>query len=601
QTYNIAAATTLTATGDFSMAGTGRITINTGNINVNGNIFLTNTSAAGGGSATMNIVGAGNETMDGTALAITQNLLPFVIINKAGGTLTLKGNISESQDWTYTSGTVDAGSFASSVIFGGNGLSITSAGMSFYNVLVTGNTITLINSLSVNNNLTITLGHIAPGANIINLSGNWNDYGTAGFAEATSTVNFNGSALQTITSPGGENFTNLIVNNSGAGIQLNNSTTIATTLTMTQGNINLNGNALSLGLSVANNGALTYTEGTMFGSGSFTRWFKAVAIAGGSVSGLFPMGTATDYRPFFVSAPASGPTTGGTITVGYNDAVTNTNVAFPDGASTVMVRKDLNWAVTTGNGLAGGTYNLQIQGTGFGLIGAVSDLRLTLVNSVVGLPGVNAGTTTNPQINRTGLTLANLTNSFYVGSVNSVNTPLPITLISFKAHVENGEVELDWLTASETDNAYFTIQRSKDGLGWENLQKIAGGGTSSNTESYTAYDQAPYSGTSFYRLMQTDIDGKQTYSPIISINLENKNTDISIYPNPATDLIKISFPSAGRYEVSLLNISGQLTNKTILTTSDNLVLNVSGFKTGIYFIRITHDGTTETKKIIINN
>src|ERR1017187_7934455 len=181
------------------MAGTARLTINTGNINVNGNIFLTNIGATGGGSATLNIIGLGNETMDGTALAITQNLLPFVIINKPGGTLTLKGNISESQDWTYTGGTVDAASFASTVIFGGNGLNITSAGMSFYNVLVTGNTITLVNNLSVNSNLTITGGHIAPGANTINLSGNWNDYGTAGYAEATSTVNFNGSALQTIT------------------------------------------------------------------------------------------------------------------------------------------------------------------------------------------------------------------------------------------------------------------------------------------------------------------------------------------------------------------------------------------------------------------
>ncbi len=178
------------------------------------------------------------------------------------------------------------------------------------------------------------------------------------------------------------------INNSGTGIQLLNSAQIATVLTMTQGNINLNGNTLTLGLSVANNGTLAYTSGTLIGAGTFTRWFKTGVIAAGSVTGLFPMGTATDYRPFFVSAPVAGPTTGGSMSVSYNDATTNTNVTIVDGASTVVVRKDLNWAVST-NGMNGGTYNLQVQGTGFGLIGAVSDLRLTLVNSVTGVAGVN--------------------------------------------------------------------------------------------------------------------------------------------------------------------------------------------------------------------
>ncbi len=589
---------TVTTAGDLTLAGTARLTLNTGNINVNGNIFLANTAANGGGSATINIVGTANEIMDGTALAITQSLLPFVNITKTGGTLTLKGNISESQDWTYNSGTVDASSFTSTVIFGGNNLNVTSAGMSFNNLMVTGNAITLVNSLTANNNITITGGHITPVGNTINIAGNWNDYGTAGFTEATSTVNFNGSALQTITSPGGENFTNFTINNSGAGIQLVNNIQIATTLAMTQGNINLNGKTLTLGLSVANNGTLGYGSGTMINTGTFTRWFKTGVIANGSVTGLFPMGTASDYRPFFVSAPVAGPTTGGTISVSYTDATTNTNVSFADGASTVMVRKDLNWAVNTTT-LAGGTYNLNTQGTGFGLIGAVSDLRLTLVNSVTGTAGVNAGTTANPQINRTGLTLANLNNTFYVGSVNSVSTPLPITLISFKAFPVNGDVELEWTTSSETDNAYFTIQRSRDGMGWENIQKITGAGTTVNDQSYTVYDQSPYDGISYYRLMQTDIDGKQTNSFVISVTIGDKPSIISLYPNPARDHIKINFPSNGRYEVDVLNIAGQFMNNHVVTTSDNLILNLSGLKSGIYIVRIMHEGITESKKISV--
>jgi hypothetical protein len=602
QTYSISAATTLTANGDLTMAGNKRIILNTGKINVNGNILLTNTSAAGTGTATIYIVGAGNQALDGTTIAISQNRLPNVTINKTGGTLTMKGNISVSRNWTYTSGTVDASSLTSTVAFGGNNLTIRSAGMSFYNVTITANTSTLSNNLTLNNNLTINAGRLAPVANTIYIAGNWENYGTAGFTEASSTVNFNGSGLQTLTTAGGgENFTNLTLTNSGPGIQLNSTTSIATLFNMTSGNINLNGNTVTLGVSITNNGTLNYTAGKMYGTGIFIRWFKNGVIPNGSVMGLFPMGTATDYRPFYVSAPAAGPTTGGTIRVSYNDATTNTTTpTYPDGAATIQVRKDLNWAVATANGLAGGTYNLQVQGTGFGLIGAVSDLRLTLANSVVGLPGVNAGTTANPQINRTGLTLTNLTNSFYIGSINSVSTPLPITLISFSASVVNGEVVLYWTTAAEINNDYFTIQRSRDVAGWENIQKVPGAGNSSTDHTYSTKDQSPFTGISYYRLMQTDIDGKFTYSQIISVNFGNKLSEINLYPNPATDQVNILFNVSGKYEVALLNSNGQFMIHPVLINGLNTVLNVSELKSGIYFIRIRHDGIQVTRKVLIS-
>jgi hypothetical protein len=601
QTIAIAFGTVLTASGDLTMGGAGRITLNTGTLNLNGNIFLSNSAAGGGGTANMNIVGAGNQTIDGTSVAISQNLLPLININKAGGTLTMKGIISASRTWTYTAGTVDASSFQSMVAFGGNALNVTSAGMSFYDVTVTTSTITLTNNMTIAHDLTInTPGKLVPGGNTINLAGNWTDYGTAGFTEATSLVNFNGSGLQTIVSTGGENFASLTINNSGAGLQMNNAITIATTLNMSQGNINLSGNILTLGLSVANNGTLNYTAGRMYGTGSFARWFKTGVIPGGSVNGLFPLGTTVDFRPFYVSAPVTGPTSGGTITVVFNDATTNTTTpTYPDGAATIQVRKDLNWAVTTGNGFNGGTFNLQVQGTNYGLIGAVSDLRLTLANSVVGLPGVNAGTVTNPQINRTGLTSANLVNSFYIGSINSINTPLPISLIYFEASVQSGEVVLNWTTAAEIDNDYFTIQRSTDVIGWENIQKVPGGGTTGVAKSYTTKDISPYPGVSYYRLMQTDFNGKSTYSFVVSVNISDKTPEILVYPIPASDHLWIQFATPGRYVTALFNNSGQLVNQVVSSQGDKMELNVSGLKTGIYFLSIDHDGKHDVRKIMI--
>ena len=604
-TTTVNTGTIMTVTGTLSIAGAFNVFINTPilgatAINAQGNIIINNTSVTGGGTGLILINGTGAQAFTSTAAA-GQGLMPYVTIQKAAGTLTLTGIISETRDWTYSSGTVDASTNSSTVAFGGNSLTINSAGMSFYHVTVRANTSTLGNNLSVKGNLTINgTGILVAGAKTINLSGNWNDRGTAGFTEATSAVNFNGTALQTITSPGGENFTNLTSNNTGTGIQLINSATVTTSLTMTQGNIDLNGNALTLGLSVANSGTLGYTAGSMLGTGSFTRWFKAVTIADGSVTGLFPMGTAIDNRSFYISAPSASPTTGGTIAVAYTNATTNTNApGYMDGASTIMVRKDLNWTVTTGNGLAGGTYDLEVQGTGFGIIGNVSDLRLTLAGGVVGSPGTNAGTTTIPQINRTGLTLANLSNSFYIGSVNAVNSPLPITLVSFTASVVGGNVKLDWETTAEINNDYFTIQRSRDGAKWESIQQVAGSGSSSAVSTYTTYDPTPYIGKSYYRLIQTDLDGKQAYSSICSVNIQNEFSNITVSPNPATTNVLITFPITGKYEVFLLNDAGQLMSNPALLTGNRLELNVSNIKAGIYFIHISNENITETRKLFI--
>ena len=458
---------------------------------------------------------------------------------------------------------------------------------------------TAVTGLTIAGNVTIGIGTTFNAATFTHhIAGNWSRSGT--FTAGTSTITFNGSALQTITATGGENFTNLTVNNTGAGIKLINNATVATTLTMTSGNIDLNANTLTLGLSVANNGTLVYTAGTIINTGSFTRWFKAATIANLSVSGQFPMGTATDYRPLFVSAPVAAPTAGGTITVAYTDATTNTMVSFADGASTVAVRKDLNWAITTGNGLTGGTYNLDVQGTGYGTIGNVADLRLTRINSVVGVAGVNAGTFSNPQINRTGLTLANLTNTFYVGSVNFSNTNLPLTLIDFTASVVDKQVELNWSVSEEINTNNFIVQRSGDAIIWESMQQVEAAINGKTISNYRALDQNPLAGKSYYRLVQTNSNWNQTYSFIRTVNLD-ESVKLNVYPNPATSYITIESASTEKINVIFYNANAQKLNAPLSGAGNRITLNVSGMSTGIYFIQISQGNSNETRKVIIQN
>ena len=599
----VSTGTILTVTGTLSTIGAFNVFINTTitgatAIQAQGNISINNTSVSGGGTGVILINGAGAQLFSGNSSA-SEGLMPFITIQKPSGVLTISGIISESRDWTYISGTVDATTNASTLVFGGNNLAITSAGMNFYNTTFTTNTSTLANNFSVNNNLTIGgLSVLAPGSNTINLGGKWTNWGTLGFNEATSTVNFNGTALQTITTPGGENFTNIIVNNSGAGIQLENNVQVATSLNMTLGDIDLNTNSLTLGLTAVNNGTLTWTSGTMINTGSFIRWFKTATIAAGSSAGLFPMGTAVDYRPIFISAPLLGPTTGGTVTVGYNNATTNSVVSFADGLFTVVVRKDLNWTMSTA-GLAGGSYNMQIQGTDFGLIGAVSDLRLTLVNSVVGTAGVNAGTVSDPQVNRTGLTAANLSNTFYMGSINAVSSPLPVTLVSFTASLAGQRVDLKWETAIETDNDYFTVLRSKDGLQWETIAHVNGKGNSSSNNFYEGFDDNPLSGQSFYKLENTDFDGHVYFSPVVMVNDGGAANMVSIYPNPASGTILITRSGNESYTIAIFNSLGQIM-QIIPNNVSAKTVDVSGLPAGIYFIHLLFPSYKLTKTVVIS-
>ncbi len=597
-TASIATGTILTVTGTLSTTGAFNVFINTPvagttAIQAEGNISINNTSVSGGGDAVIIINGAGAQLFSGNSPA-SEGLMPFITIQKTTGVLTMSGIISESRDWTYTSGTVDATSNASTVVFGGNSLNISSTGMNFYNVRFTTNSSTLTNNFSVNNNLTIGgLSVLAPGTHTINLGGNWTNWGTLGFNEATSTVNFNGSSLQTVTVPGGENFTNLTVNNSGTGVQLENAVAVATTMTMTQGNIDLNSNTLTLGTSAVLPGTLNYTLGTMINTGSFTRWFAKSTIAAGAVAGLFPVGTVTDYRPFNVSVPLA-PTTGGTISVSYTDATTNTNTSFADGTDIIMVRKDLNWALTTAT-LAGGSYNLGISGTDYGLIGNVSDLRLTLVNSVVGLPGVNGGTILNPQVNRTGLTEANLNNTFFLGSINSTSSPLPITLVSFTAVPENHEVKLNWETTAEVNNNYFTIQRSEDAVHWQDLQQIPGSGNTNTDSKYSATDLSPYPGLSYYRLQQTDFDGRSSFSMIRPVDF-NATSSLTVYPNPTTSYINIT--GISKLLVSVYNSNGQIVSVPIRINGNTVLLDLSAVSAGIYYVHILQAGSLTTRIVV---
>ena len=112
-------------------------------------------------------------------------------------------------------------------------------------------------------------------------------------------------------------------------------------------------------------------------------------------------------------------------------------------------------------------------------------------------------------------------------------------LISFEARLNIDKVELLWVTASEENNELFTIERSQEGIIFEEILQVEGAGASSNKIEYFDIDYEPLTGVSYYRLKQIDTDGKFTYSSTVIVDypgtkllVEVVGADIKIWPNP---------------------------------------------------------------------
>lgn len=165
-------------------------------------------------------------------------------------------------------------------------------------------------------------------------------------------------------------------------------------------------------------------------------------------------------------------------------------------------------------------------------------------------------------------------------------TILPVKLISFSAVQDQQKVKLKWTTATESNNDFFTIERSVNEGRWTEIKKIKGAGNSTDLINYQAYDESPANGTCHYRLKQTDLDGTTVYSETRTIrNIATTGKGISIYPIPNTgNTITIAgIPDYKNHELSLINAGG---NKFFATTLSTSSVELPSLATGVYFIQI---------------
>ena len=138
-----------------------------------------------------------------------------------------------------------------------------------------------------------------------------------------------------------------------------------------------------------------------------------------------------------------------------------------------------------------------------------------------------------------------------------LNTYHARKLISFNGAAADGKVKLNWATASETNNDYFTIERSNDAVTFEPVGYVNGAGNSNIMNEYMFYDNAPFA-LSYYKLKQTDFDGTSTFSEIIAVNTLSNSSHIQITSLENMLYIQPNIKISGVMLVNVYDLNGKL-------------------------------------------
>jgi hypothetical protein len=502
----------------------------------------------------------------------------------AGGSniITVKGNVINN--FTYTS----SGS-GKIYLNGGTALHQISGGTFGGLELDDSNGAQLQTSATINNLLSATTGDfdinsksvsLGSGISIIRENGNFIN-GTFTFSTNTD-VSYNPTSSISVGAElpsDATNLRNLTLNGSGLDLSLSNSITVNGTLTMTSGTLNLNGKNITL-CSTCNISGETSTN-RIYGSSGY------IEVSGVTID----------------HASLNPGNLGATL-----DAA-NVNLG------SVTVRRGHEVQVGQGNNSILRYYDITPSTTGLNLTSLKleyfgGELNSINENSLTSFFSTNTGSTWRevaPSEVANSYVLLSPVNSFQRTRwvLGDGGSPLPVELLSFQGIYENNKVNLYWATASEINNDYFIVESSTDAKSFKTLTVVKGHGNFNGTLKYTAADSQPPLGVAYYRLKQTDFDGKFKYSDVIEIRTDentNKLTSEQPYFNGNEIDVNVKNISTPELKVEIYTINGSLVYRNVYTTlKDDTRIKISSSyfsKGAVYFIRISDDRQSIVKKFV---
>jgi|GEM_PF-4643823 len=315
--------------------------------------------------------------------------------------------------------------------------------------------------------------------------------------------------------------------------------------------------------------------------------------------------------PFIFDGNGTFNQNGGTTVLnGQSFGVTTANVTggnlILEGA---LLQVTGNFTQTGGNVSGGGNPLQPGSGCGSVNVAGISSIFGGTFGGGTGQIGMCDPSTRNNTTNVTGFDNQN------GGSVVDPNgrlkcdcfIALPVTLVYFRVAYVNSAVNLNWATAAEKDNDYFTIERSTDGITFTEFTRIKGAGNSTGLLTYQHTDANPMDGLSYYRLKQTDLDGKFSYSQVKSVNTGTGTTSrtVSIFPNPVTQneyvQVAVTDVKDGELYVSVFNQVGQQCFEARYPANTVPSIQVREFSAsaGLYILQARKGNTIIREKLVV--
>jgi len=203
---------------------------------------------------------------------------------------------------------------------------------------------------------------------------------------------------------------------------------------------------------------------------------------------------------------------------------------------------------------------------------------------------------------------ASATANYYIHVTDGVSTELnlPVELVDFSAKALENKVVINWVTASEKNNEKFILQRSHNGVNFENIAEIKGQGDSYKTIQYEYTDDKPLAGISYYRLKQVDFDGTPSLTYAVSVEF-----DADKLLKPSFDLwmsdqfLNISLKNnLNEASIRLVDITGRtILHENVFPSGSNLKFDMSKYPVSgdLIFVSVMMNGELSTQKIILKN
>lgn len=235
-------------------------------------------------------------------------------------------------------------------------------------------------------------------------------------------------------------------------------------------------------------------------------------------------------------------------------------------------------------------------------IGATSTMKGTFVSNNGAISMASGGDLEGRLLSTTGeISVNQIEANKIVSCFCPIPVPLPVNLLSFSGSCHENYIHLNWITSSENNNDYFSVERSNNGADWKVIGKLKGAGNSSFINQYTLDDFTQNFEVSYYQLKQTDFDGgTRVFSPVSVEKCNNYEVNLSVFPNPSKSSLGIDFKGNKDDILSVLicdNLGNDVYSSSVLSSP----ISLENLKDGFYFLHLDLKKERITRKFIVLN